>query len=72
MSLNVGQWIDLGVHYEACIVDPPTCGDAGGAISIWLRVLSDQIDGGLLTTINKNGTDTSTGIQISDYSELFK
>ena len=69
VSLNVGQWIDLGVHYEACMTDPQTCGAEGGAeggaISIWLRLHSDH-DGGFLTTRNKDGTSISTGIFIGN------
>ena len=51
VSLNgsKGQSIDLGVHFEACMVDPKTCGAAGGAISMWMRVFGPQ--GGILTTI---------------------
>ena len=66
MSLNLGQWIDLGVHYEACMTDPQTCGASGGAISIWLRLHSSGNDGGFLTTRNKDGTGSSTGIFIGN------
>ena len=66
MSLNIEQWIDLGVHRESCMVDPQTCGQAGGAISVWLRVHSD-LDGGFLTTTTKNGTGRSTGITIFNF-----
>ena len=64
MSLNIGEWIDLGVHYEACMTDPQTCGAAGGAISIWLRLQSVHV-GGLLTTRTRSTIGTkSTGITI--------
>ena len=32
------QWVDLGVLEEACIVRPETCGSAGAAVALWLRV----------------------------------
>ena len=32
------QWIDLGIQTEACMALPDTCGAAGGAISMWLKV----------------------------------
>ena len=28
------QWVDLGIHTEACMTDPRTCGAAGGAVSV--------------------------------------
>ena len=31
------QWVDLGIHTEACMTRPDTCGSAGGAISLWGR-----------------------------------
>ena len=34
------QWIDLGVHTEACLTRPDTSGTAGCAISMWVRVTS--------------------------------
>ena len=33
------QWVDLGVHTEACMTRPETCGAAGGAISVWINVV---------------------------------
>ena len=48
------------------MTDPETCGDAGGAISIWLRLHSSGNDGGFLTTRNKDGTGSSTGIFIGN------
>ena len=32
------QWIDLGTHTDACMIQPETCGAAGGEISFWLKV----------------------------------
>ena len=33
------QWGDLGIHTEACMTRPQTCGTAGGAISLWINVV---------------------------------
>ena len=53
MSLNSSeaQWIDLGVHFETCMVDPEMCGSSGGAVSLWLRVFGPQ--GGIVTTLSR-------------------
>ena len=32
------QWVDLGIHTEACMTRPETCGAAGGAISVWVKI----------------------------------
>ena len=39
-SLNrtMNQWVDLGIHTEACLTRPDTCSAAGGAISLWVYV----------------------------------
>ena len=47
------QWIDLGVHPEACMTIPDTCCAAGGAITFWLRIINCSHHGGILTTINE-------------------
>ena len=49
LNSSEGQWIDLGVHFEACMVDPEVCGIAGGAVNVWLRVFGPT--GGILSTI---------------------
>ena len=51
------QWIDLGVHTEACMTRPETCGAAGGAMSLWVR-LNDCPDwSGIISTF-----ETGTGL----------
>ena len=32
------QWVDLGIHTEACMTRPETCGAAGGAVSLWVNL----------------------------------
>ena len=53
MSLNGSkvQWIDLGVHFEVCMVDPETCGAAGGAVSMWLKL--SRAYGGIMSTLTR-------------------
>ena len=54
------------------MVDPQTRGDAGGAISIWLRLATSSSDGGFLTTRNKDGTGSLTGIFIGNLASNIK
>ena len=53
MNQTRNQWIDLGVHPEACMTIPETCCAAGGAISFWLRIINCSHHGGILTTIHE-------------------
>ena len=39
LDRSKNQWVDLGIHTEACMTQPETCGAAGGAISIWVNVI---------------------------------
>ena len=32
------QWVDLGIQTENCMTQPETCGEAGGAISVWMKL----------------------------------
>ena len=50
------QWIDLGIHTEACMTRPETCGAAGGAISLWLKVINCSDDGIITTRSDRNST----------------
>ena len=55
------QWIDLGIHTEACMTNPNTCGAAGGTVSMWRRVIDcPSGDLGVFTTI----TGASAGCSI--------
>ena len=44
------QWVDLGIHTEACMTRPETCGAAGGAISLWINVIECPINGGIISS----------------------
>ena len=43
------QWVDLGIHTEACMTRPETCGAAGGAISVWINLISCS-HGGIISS----------------------
>ena len=48
------QWIELGIHREACLTRPDTCGiRKGGALSMWIQLQSAD-RGGIITTQNEN------------------
>ena len=57
------QWIDLGIHTEACMALPETCGPAGGAISAWLNNVDCPIAPvfGVIST-RQNSTTTGSSI----------
>ena len=52
------EWIDFGIHTEACMTDPVTCGTAGGAISLWLK--QTFCSGAYFTTRNAEFTRGSS------------
>ena len=60
------QWINLGIHTEACMTRPETCGAAGGAISLWFRVIDcsiSSIDSGAVVSTLTDSLET-TGIAV--------
>ena len=61
MNRTKRQWIDLGVHTEACITHPETCGAAGGSVAFWMRVI--DYDSGCWGIISSTGSRT-TGFRI--------
>ena len=48
------QWVDLGIHPEACMTRPETCGGAGGAISFWLKTIDCPTDAGVISSYQFN------------------
>ena len=44
------QWIDLGYHSDVCLTHRYGCGEAGGALSMWLRLIDCPARGGIITT----------------------
>ena len=52
-SRGSSQWVDFGVHTYACMTQPETCGSAGDAISLWIKldhIFSCQGDDGIMST----------------------
>ena len=45
------QWVDLGVHTEACMTLPETCGAAGGAVSMWMKLMECPILCGIISSL---------------------
>ena len=68
------QSIDLGIHTEACMTRPETCGAAGGAISVWVNVIECVSDrGGIVSSRSSSSSGsiiycTSTGKTVYDFS----
>ena len=42
LDRSKSQWVDLGIHTEACMTHPEACGAAGGAISLWLKIVESE------------------------------
>ena len=59
------QWVDLGIHTEACMTRPETCGAAGGAISLWLNVIDCSPGDGIISSYDY----LRTGLIVFCYSE---
>ena len=57
------QWVDLGTHTEICMIRLETCGAAGGAISLWVRLNHCPDWSGILTT---HGSGTGFEIYCRD------
>ena len=57
----VGRWIDLGIHTEACMTQPDTCGENGCAVSLWHKVVSCPSFSGI---VSSHSLPTSTGITV--------
>ena len=54
------QWVDFGIHTEACMTRPETCGAAGGAISVWINILDGLGNKeGILSSLVKEWTTGS-------------
>ena len=63
------QWIDLGYHSNVCLTHRYGCGEAGGALSMWLRLIDCPARGGIITT-RAGRDDNPTGFNIAYISPL--
>ena len=46
---DLKQYVDLGQLPEACIANPSSCGENGGSVSLWVKLLECP-DGGIITS----------------------
>ena len=47
------QWVNMGtISTLACFVIPNTCGSAGGALSVWMKILECSKETGVITSMN--------------------
>ena len=63
-SLNSMYSINLGVHTEACMTDPDSCGKTGGAVSFWLKLPEECINSFILTTDNRRRSQRAFHLRI--------
>ena len=50
------QWVDLGIHTEVCMTRPETCGEAGGAISMWVNIIDCGYRGGIVSSADQTSS----------------
>ena len=50
------QWVDLGYNTNVCIALPEICGAAGGAISLWMKMMDCSGYQGIISTHNSART----------------
>ena len=43
------QWVDLEIQPETCMARMD-CGEAGGAVSMWIRVISCPVNCGIISS----------------------
>ena len=48
------HWVNLGVHMEVCMTHPESCGAAGGAISLWFRVVACGHTTSIVATVSNS------------------
>ena len=60
-NLTEKQWVNMGTFSPlACFVIPTTCGAAGGALTVWMKILECPDETGVITSLN-----------VSNFSEGF-
>ena len=59
-NLTENQWVDLGnLSAVACLPLPDSCGTAGGAMSVWIRILDCPDGTGIISSF-----DVMTGFHV--------
>ena len=61
------RWVDLGIHTEACMTRPETCGAAGGAISLWIKVIDWSAFGGIVSSRDTSTTESLIACSTSNF-----
>ena len=54
------HWVDLGVHTEAYMTRPETCGAAGGAINLWVNIIDCPSGSGIISSNAKDSWTASS------------
>ena len=73
ISLNQDrkQWVDLGIHPEACITIPESCGAAGGSLTFWTKInYNDGSPRGIVSTALAAHWTTQFWIITTDYNKI--
>ena len=47
------RYLELGDMSVACLTVPETCGNPGGAISVWFKFISGQVDGRIVSSFGQ-------------------
>ena len=56
------QWADLDdLSAHTCMTDPLSCGESGGSVAVWIKILNFKRNCGILTTI---GTGKKRGFTV--------
>ena len=62
------QWVSLGNLSVACLTKAQTCGSAGGALSVWIKLgATDYPTGGIISSF-----DYSEGFQVFVYNNALR
>ena len=65
-NLTEKQWVNMGtISPLACFVIPKMCGSAGGALSVWMKILECQKETGIITSLN--ASEISEGFLVTCY-----
>ena len=60
------QWINIENQTRVCLMDPDTCGEAGGSVAFWINVMASSGTVYLISTITDlDGGQQSTGFAVA-------
>ena len=52
LDATLREWLDLGIHTEACLTQPDTCSSTGGSVSMWIKIGPSTYTGIITTKQN--------------------